>query len=162
MIKRTVKSSLNFCTVSQKWHNKQNDGADNKPGISGTNSFSVTPVHNHILQFFCGSFENTQSVDKREEGKTYGKCHGLRNSKRYDIFICQHVCNKINRNRNVHNPKGQVDRLSPDGLYIEKGVYRPYIYGKDKHEYKTKEVEMHIRTEKRLWNFIQGKIGRAH
>src|SRR3989337_1792933 len=96
MIKRTVKSSLNFCTVSQKRHNKQNDGADNKPDISSTNSFCVTPVHNHILQFFCGSFENTQSKDKREEGKTYGKCHGLRKSKRYNIFICQHVRNKIN------------------------------------------------------------------
>ena len=59
-------------------------------------AFCVTPVHNYILQFFCGSPENTQSVDKCEEGKTYGKYHGLRKSKRHDIFICQHVCNKIN------------------------------------------------------------------
>ena len=54
--------------------------------------------------------------------------------------------------------KVQLTAFSPDGLYIEKGVYRPYIYGKDKHEYKTKEIEMHIRTEKRLWNFIQGML----
>ena len=61
---------------------------------------------------------------------------------------------EINRNWYIQNPKGQIDGPLSDRFDIKKGKYRPDIYSKDKHEYKTEEVEMNKRTEHGPGNFI--------